>query len=73
MNEHPESTQFFVRNEAGELVATVPEILNYLREKVERAREKFGATDLDLLWCLEQLSSDIVMKIWILNGWKDRA
>ena len=72
MNEHPESTQFLTRNERGELVATVPEILNYLREKVERAREK-GATDLDLLWCLEQLSSDIVMKIWILNGLKDRG
>jgi len=64
MNNHPESTQFLIRNERGELVATVPEILNYLREKVEWAREKFGVDDLQLLWCLGQLIAEASNRIW---------
>ena len=71
MSNIPESTVFYVRNERGELVGKMPEIKKYLWGKTERAREKYQATDWELIFWLNNIASELIAraatKDW-LNG-----
>jgi len=68
----PESAVFLIRNERGELVPRVPEILSYLRAKTERAKEKYQASDWELIWAMNVLTSELIMLAAVKDYLKEK-